>query len=318
MGKDNIKRTNEYIIDKSKELHGEHTYGYDKLEYINTKSNIILLCNKCNDYFSVTAGAHVGSRRVGCQRCSAERRTKAQTGSKEQMIAKALLNHPHGAFNYDRVEYKTARIKVEIGCNTCGVWFWQEPHQHTIGVGCKNCRNIKLAKDRSHSKEQFIEEAIKITGDKYDYSLVEYKNARTYAEIICNDCGSHFKKKPTEILNGQGCKCHNKGGYGYDPKQAGILYVLECGDITKIGITNKRLSSRIKAVSSSFGAKFKEIKTYNLEGQFCTDLETQLLIELRSKYRNPIQKFDGYTECFYYVDRAKLLNRIEELIKENK
>ena len=43
------------------------------------------------------------------------------------------------------------------------------------------------------STEQFIEKAKLIHGDKYDYSLVEYKNSKTKVKIKCNDCGRVFE-----------------------------------------------------------------------------------------------------------------------------
>lgn len=35
------------------------------------------------------------------------------------------------------------------------------------------------------TREQFIEEAIKVHGDRYDYSLVEYKTKEDKVKIIC-------------------------------------------------------------------------------------------------------------------------------------
>jgi len=55
---------------------------------------------------------------------------------------------------------------------------------------------------RKSTTEEFIERARKIHGDKYDYSLVEYKNAKTKIKIICSIHGvfeqipdNHLRKK---------------------------------------------------------------------------------------------------------------------------
>ena len=53
--------------------------------------------------------------------------------------------------------------------------------------------------------EQFIKEAKKIHGDKYDYSLVEYINNYTKVKIICKKHGI-FEQQPKPHLYGQGCK----------------------------------------------------------------------------------------------------------------
>ena len=53
--------------------------------------------------------------------------------------------------------------------------------------------------------EQFIEEARKIHGDKYDYSKAEYVNAKTNVRIICPKHGE-FLVLPKAHLNGKGCQ----------------------------------------------------------------------------------------------------------------
>jgi Zn finger protein HypA/HybF involved in hydrogenase expression len=60
--------------------------------------------------------------------------------------------------------------------------------------------------------EEFIEEAVKIHKEKYDYKLVNYINNKTKIEIICNDCKKHFFMEPRNHLSNQGCPfCAGKG-----------------------------------------------------------------------------------------------------------
>ena len=60
------------------------------------------------------------------------------------------------------------------------------------------------------TKEQFIEEARQVWGDKFDYSKVEYKNAMDKVIIVCPEHGE-FVQTPSAHLNGQGCpKCVGK------------------------------------------------------------------------------------------------------------
>lgn len=55
------------------------------------------------------------------------------------------------------------------------------------------------------TNEEFIEKARKVHGDKYDYSKVEYKNARTKVCIICKKHGE-FWQTPDHHLRGKGCR----------------------------------------------------------------------------------------------------------------
>ena len=58
--------------------------------------------------------------------------------------------------------------------------------------------------------EEFIEKARKVHGDKYDYSNVEYINAKTKVEIICSIHGI-FWQNPHDHLNKAGCSyCANE------------------------------------------------------------------------------------------------------------
>ena len=50
----------------------------------------------------------------------------------------------------------------------------------------------------------FIEKAIKIHGDTYDYSLVEYKNMKTKVKIVCKNHGV-FEQRADNHLSGKGC-----------------------------------------------------------------------------------------------------------------
>ena len=44
--------------------------------------------------------------------------------------------------------------------------------------------------------KEFIERAKAIHGDKYDYSLVEYKTNLDKVKIICKNCGKVFEQTP--------------------------------------------------------------------------------------------------------------------------
>jgi hypothetical protein len=62
----------------------------------------------------------------------------------------------------------------------------------------------KLRKHFQSSKDQFVEKAQKIHGNKYNYSLVKYENAHLKVEIICPKHGV-FLQSAHSHLNGNGC-----------------------------------------------------------------------------------------------------------------
>lgn len=69
----------------------------------------------------------------------------------------------------------------------------------SLGYGCKRC-----SKRHQYSTEEWIEEAIKIHGTKYQYHLVKYIDSDTSVNIICPKHGI-FRQNPSEHLGGKGC-----------------------------------------------------------------------------------------------------------------
>jgi len=54
--------------------------------------------------------------------------------------------------------------------------FYQSPNVHLSGHGCFNCGN-------KNDLDKFLLKCKEIYGDKYDYSLVDYKNMKTGVTI---------------------------------------------------------------------------------------------------------------------------------------
>lgn len=110
----------------------------------------------------------------------------------------------HGdTYDYSKVNYVSMHTKVTIICKKHGE-FQQIPSNHLKGQGCYFCGRERSENTRRKTREQFIEEAKVIHGDKYDYSKVEYKNNKEKVCIICPIHGE-FWQRPYEHLK-FGCK----------------------------------------------------------------------------------------------------------------
>ncbi len=70
---------------------------------------------------------------------------------------------------------------------------------------------------RRLTTDEFIKKAKAVHGDRYDYSQVDYVDARTKVTIICRDHGP-FQQTPNKHLCKQGCgecggtKPHDRAG----------------------------------------------------------------------------------------------------------
>lgn len=119
----------------------------------------------------------------------------------EQFIEKARQIHGD-KYDYSKVEYINCKTKVCIICPIHGE-FWQKPYAHLYGQDCPKCSHRSCR----YTNEEWIEKAKQIHGDKYDYSKVNYLDAKTKVCIICRKHGE-FWQYPNVHLKGCGCvKC---------------------------------------------------------------------------------------------------------------
>jgi len=127
---------------------------------------------------------------------------------KQIFIEKAKQIHGD-KYDYSKVNYINNRTKICIICPIHGE-FWQRPYSHLQGKGCIYCGG----KNKRTTKE-FIENAKKIHGGKYDYSKVEYKGHNEKVCIICPIHGE-FWQTPNNHLQGKGCqKCARENANKY-------------------------------------------------------------------------------------------------------
>ena len=124
----------------------------------------------------------------------------------EEFIEKARKVHGD-KYDYSKVQYINSKQKVCIICPRHGE-FWQVPNNHLTGYGCSKCgREAAHSKMRLTTKE-VIKKFIKIHGNYYDYSKVQYVNEKTPITIICPKHGEFQQTPDSHIHQKAGCpKC---------------------------------------------------------------------------------------------------------------
>ena len=187
----------EDFIKKAKEKHGDK-YNYDKVEYVNNATKVCIICPEHGEFWQ-TPNSHLSG--YGCTKCAYEDKSERRRLSKEDFIKKAHEKHGD-KYDYSKVNYVDALTKVCIICPKHGE-FEQTPNTHLRGCGCQKCSGKYIP-----TKEEWISAANKVHGDKYDYSNVEYVNAKTKVCIICPE-HDEFWQTPSNHLKGKGCpKCN--------------------------------------------------------------------------------------------------------------
>ena len=196
----NMKSSTEQFIAKAKQVHGDK-YNYSKVEYINANTKVCIICPQHGEFWQ-TPHKHINGKH-GCTYCSPSKPLTIK-----EFIERAKQIHGD-KYDYSKVEYINIDTKVCIVCPIHGE-FWQTPYNHLIKkCGCFECGIESLKSKRRKCLEQFIEEAQKVHGDKYDYSKVEYVNSDTKICIICPEHGEFWQTAGNHIYEKQGCpKCN--------------------------------------------------------------------------------------------------------------
>ena len=130
----------------------------------------------------------------------------------ETFIEKARSLEHCANYDFKKSVYKAYNKKLVVTChvkdengNEHGDFLITPGHLFE-GQGCPVCRYIKSAKSKRRTFDELVNDAKKVHGDKYDYSLItDYKNDRIKYPIICPEHGIFYQTMNNHITGKQGC-----------------------------------------------------------------------------------------------------------------
>ena len=191
----------ELFIEKAKEIHGD-IYDYSKVEYVNNKTKVCIICPEHGEFWQIPCNHLKGTK---CPCCQSKHRADIRRYTDDSFIRLSKAKHGN-KYDYSKVKYLGSETKVCIICPEHGE-FWQKPSNHLQGQGCPMCGVEKSASKKRGNIESFLEKAVEVHGNKYDYSKVKYSTTHDKVCIICPEHGE-FWQMPSNHLKGQGCpKC---------------------------------------------------------------------------------------------------------------
>ena len=112
---------------KARKVHGDK-YDYSKVNYINEKTKVIIICPIHGEFLQTPRSHLVGGS--GCPICA--NNVKLTT---EQFIERANEVHGRGTYLYHKVNYVNAKTPVEIYDPIFDEFFFQTPDNHLCGAG---------------------------------------------------------------------------------------------------------------------------------------------------------------------------------------
>lgn len=183
----NKLKSKNFILNATK-IHNNE-FDYSLVEYINSYTKVKIICKE-HGIFEQNPNSHLNGQK--CKKCVIENNKLTN----EEFIEKSNIVH-NNKYDYSLVNYINNIIDVDIICKEHGI-FQQRPSNHLTGNGCKECyiENFR--------NKKYLEKCINKFNNKYDYSLVDYKNNKSNVSIICKEHGI-FKQTLKSHLKGLGC-----------------------------------------------------------------------------------------------------------------
>jgi len=192
------KLTTIEFIKRSNIIHNNF-YNYNKTNYINNMTKVIIICPVHGEFQQIPSSHLKGKKCIYC--------VGNKKSTTEDFIKNANIVH-NNKYDYSLVKYINNSTLVDIICPIHGI-FHQIPTAHiNKKQQCPYCK-----KNKKLTTIKFITRANNIHNNKYDYSLVEYINAKTNIKIICPVHGEFLQNPDNHIRKKYGCPiCNSSKG----------------------------------------------------------------------------------------------------------
>ncbi|AYV78028.1 MAG: hypothetical protein Edafosvirus4_12 [Edafosvirus sp.] len=163
----------EFLAKAKKEFPG--LFDYSKAKYTGRKNKIIIICKKHDEEFECVVDSFLQGQ--SCWSCALE----SISHSEEKWLE--LAKNKHGdRFIYDKSKYTSYTSDIKIQCQEADHGeFITTPaqHVHNLNGGCDKCSKLK------YTTEEWIQGAIEIHGDKYNYDKTIYDGVKNKLVVTC-------------------------------------------------------------------------------------------------------------------------------------
>lgn len=292
------------FLDKAKEVHGD-LYTYNLSDYKDSRTLMQIKCNKHDKYFMQRPSAHLQGQ--NCPDCGRE--SSANSMTKDEDVFISQVRSVHGdKYDTSLIKYESSKNQVTLICKEHGR-FQIRPSNLLKGGGCRECAVANI----TSNTEEFIDKALSIHGNKYDYSKVNYTLSQNKVEIYCPRHDLVFRQKPNKHLSGRGCpSCaiESKGRWGVSSVERNknkttklpcYFYIIRIpclgNNIYKIGITKDK-KIRFNQLSRELGSDIVFLSSVKTNLYTSVHLE-QFLKDMFKIHRfNSPVSFGGHTETY--------------------
>lgn len=256
-------------------------------EYINNRTKIILVHNKCGYHWDVKPAHFLSGSR--CPKCS-HKIPYDNESFKERVFE--LVEDEYEVLG----DYVNSREKILFRHNTCGHAFFMAPNNFVQGNRCPKC-----SKRIRYTTESFCEKVAELVGDEYTV-LGEFVNAQTKIHMLHNRCGTEFDITPSSFIQGHRCsKCAGVKKYTTSSFKQKVAELVD-DEYVVIGeyVNNK---TKIKMRHSFCGYEFEMKPNHFLSGARCAKCSGKLQLTTDT-FKDRVKQLvgDEYTVLGEYID----------------
>jgi glutaredoxin len=264
------------LINRFRKVHGDK-YNYDLVDYRGMLKNIKIICPK-HGIFEQLPNNHLSG--AGCPICNS-----VKISSKD-FFDRCNIVH-NNFYDYSMSDFQGIAKKMKIFCPEHGE-FEQRSGNHLDGQKCPFCANKRW------DNEMFIQKAKEVHGDKYDYSLVNYKNNHVKVIIICPKHGKFEQLPHNHIFLKRGCPycARNKSNLEMAKAKASEIHKNKYDYSLFTEYIN--VKQKIRIICPEHGEFFQKLNNH-LNGQGCpVCLETKGERKIRHFLEENNIKFQQY------------------------
>ncbi len=180
-------------LSRVRQKHGSK-FEYDRSSYLGIKKKISIKCPE-HGWFEQLARDHLSK---GCAKCRglssfSRRVVTADSFAKE-------LSEIRSDFVIKELGYVNASTKVNLRCSVHGP-FQLRPDAARRGDKCPRCR----VEEQYDSTDSFIQKAVSVHGEYYDYSQVKYTHSKGDVTVVCPKHGPFVVQAWIHLAQARGC-----------------------------------------------------------------------------------------------------------------
>ncbi|MDE2401175.1 MAG: hypothetical protein KGL90_05885 [Burkholderiales bacterium] len=192
----------ENFIKNAIEKHGNY-YDYSEAIYTGSKQQIRIIC-PVHGAFLQTAGNHLTG--FGCPACGRIRTEESRKLHANEFFERCIEAH-QGRYFYPEQPYDGPNSIISVICPDHGLFLAGARNHLWNKRRCPKCARVISGALRRIPKDDWLQLAISVHGERYEYNLSNYSGGSEAVSIKCQKHG-FFRQRGHKHLAGQGCpKC---------------------------------------------------------------------------------------------------------------